>query len=69
MAVPFVDFGRAGNQGEESQQLSSIGLGLTAEHKGFLGELFYGYQLDDIDAKKTGTLQNHGIHLQVRYAL
>ena len=69
MAVPFFDYGRAGNQGEESQQLSSIGLGLTAEHKGFLGELFYGYQLDDIDAKKTGTLQNHGIHLQVRYAL
>jgi len=69
MAVPFVDYGRAGYQGEESQQLSSIGLGLTAEHKGFLGELFYGYQLDDIDAKKTGTLQNHGIHLQVRYAL
>ncbi|HKQ25949.1 MAG TPA: ShlB/FhaC/HecB family hemolysin secretion/activation protein [Burkholderiales bacterium] len=68
MVVPFFDFGGAKNQGEESQQLSSIGLGLTAEHKGFLGELFYGYQLDDIDAKKDGTLQNHGIHLQVRYA-
>lgn len=68
MVVPFFDYGQARNIGEESEQLSSIGLGLTAEHKGFFGELFYGYQLDDIGAKKTGTLQNHGIHFQVRYA-
>jgi hemolysin activation/secretion protein len=69
MVVPFFDIGRARNQGEEGQQLSSIGLGLTAEHKGFSGEVFYGYQLDDIGAKKHGTLQNHGIHFQLRYAL
>ncbi len=68
MVVPFFDIGRARNQGEESEQISSAGLGFTAEHKGFFGEIFYGYQLDDIDAKKHGSLQNHGIHFQVRYA-
>lgn len=68
MVVPFFDIGRARNQGEESEQISSVGLGFTAEHKGFFGEIFYGYQLDDIDAKKHGSLQNHGVHFQVRYA-
>jgi hemolysin activation/secretion protein len=68
MVVPFFDIGRAGNRGEESQQLRSVGLGLTAQQKRFSGELFYGYQLHDIGAKKNGTLQNHGIHFQVQYA-
>ena len=46
----------------------ALALRFTAQHKGFSGELFYGYQLDDVGAKKHGTLQNQGIHFQVQYA-
>ncbi|HZP86228.1 MAG TPA: ShlB/FhaC/HecB family hemolysin secretion/activation protein [Burkholderiales bacterium] len=67
LVAPFLDFGRASDRGEPADSLASLGLGVRGQYEKLEGELFYGLRLMSAPVKTSGDLQDHGIHLQLRY--
>ena len=65
--IPFVDLGGGKNRDAESEQLASAGLGLNWRFARFEGELFYGKRLKTPKVNAQGDLQDHGIHIQLRF--
>ena len=65
--VPFVDAGAAWNRDEDHRRLASAGLGLVLAWADFEGELFYGRRLERRPTDTRGDLQDHGIHIALRY--
>ena len=67
--VPFLDLGRGANRDEPAECLAAVGIGLQGRWHGFEAELFMAKRLKTPSPDSHGNLQDHGIHLQVRYAL
>lgn len=67
--IPFLDGGRARNRGESSDKLGSAGLALDARFGGLGLEFAAAKRLRSVPAASRRTLQDHGVHLQVRYEL
>jgi hemolysin activation/secretion protein len=65
--VPFVDAGAARNRGGDQQRLASAGLGLRARFDGLEAELFVARRLERRPVESQGDLQDHGIHLSMRW--
>ncbi|MBL8326399.1 MAG: ShlB/FhaC/HecB family hemolysin secretion/activation protein [Rubrivivax sp.] len=65
--VPFFDAGVGANQGERSHRLSSAGLGFVLALAEVEGELFAARRLERPPAQTSGDLQDHGIHVALRY--
>jgi hemolysin activation/secretion protein len=65
--VPFVDAGAAWNRDESRRRLASAGLGLVLTLADFEGELYYGRRLERRPTDTRGDLQDHGIHIALRY--
>lgn len=67
--VPFIDAGRARNRGERSDDLGSVGLALEARAGCFGIELAAAKRLRTVPAVARRTLQDRGVHLQLRCEL
>lgn len=67
LLVPFADAGAARNRGSHSQRLASAGLGLRARWDSLEAELFVAHRLERRPVESQGDLQDHGIHLSVRW--
>ncbi len=65
--LPFVDAGSAHNQGGKSQRLASAGLGLRAQFDNIDAEIYVARRLERRPVDTRGDLQDHGIHLSVRW--
>jgi hemolysin activation/secretion protein len=65
--LPFVDAGSAHNQGGKSQRLASAGLGLRAQLDNIDAEIYVARRLERRPVDTRGDLQDHGIHLSVRW--
>lgn len=67
--IPFIDAGRARNRGERSDELSAIGLALDARAGCFGIELAAAKRLRSVPSVVRRTLQDRGVHLQLRCEL
>lgn len=67
--IPFADGGRARNLGEPAASLGSAGLAIDARFGGLGLELAAAKRLRSVPAAARRTLQDRGVHLQVRYEL
>lgn len=67
--IAFLDHGAARIQGETSERLTSVGIGLNARYKGFVGELYLAKKLQKLSDDTGSNLQDKGVHLQIRYDL
>jgi len=65
--IPFVDVGSAHNRDEATSRLASAGLGLQWNIDRFEGEVFVARRIERRAADTHGDLQDHGIHLSLRY--
>lgn len=65
--VPFVDAGSAWNHAEPRRRLASAGLGALAAWGDLELELFVARRLERRDPDTRGDLQDHGIHVLVRW--
>jgi len=67
--IPFYDYGRGKNVGEEAETLSSAGLASRLRWKGFNLDLVFAKRLDHpITVTSNGrTLQDHAVHIQMAY--
>ena len=69
LLAPFVDYGRAWNTSvanPDPQDLASVGVGMIANlWEGSHFEVYWGQQLNRLKFPNGGTLQDHGIHLQL----
>jgi hemolysin activation/secretion protein len=65
--VPFFDYGEGWNTGSPRERLSSLGVGLNYQLRGFYADLYYGKQLIHPEIETSGNLQDDGFHFQVRY--
>lgn len=66
--VPFIDLGRGSNQDEPHSRLASLGIGFQGQWGGLDGEIFFARHLKTPIGQNHKSLQDQGIHLQVRYA-
>lgn len=66
--VPFIDLGSGRNHGETHDRLASTGIGFQGRWGGFDGEIYFARRLKTPATEAHGSLQDRGIHLQVRYA-
>lgn len=66
-AVSFVDAAQGRNVGGPEQRLASAGLGLRAQFDDWEAELFAARRLERRPVDTHGDLQDHGIHLSVRW--
>lgn len=67
--IAFLDHGAARNQGEASERLTSVGVGLNARYQGLVGELYLAKKLQKLPDDRGSNRQDKGIHLQIRYDL
>ena len=67
--IPFIDGGRARNRGEAADDLGSAGLALDARFGAIGVELAAAKRLRSVPAPARRTLQDRGVHLQVRCEL
>lgn len=67
--TPFVDAGSAHNRGEGSSRLASLGLGLQWTYGDLEADVQVAKRLERRAANTRGDLQDHGIHLSLRYRL
>lgn len=65
--VPFVDAGSAWNRGEARRRLASAGAGLQLSWGDVEFELFAAKRLESAPASTRGDIQDHGIHVLLRY--
>lgn len=65
--VPFIDAGMAANEGESARRLSSAGLGVVFALGELEGDLFAARRLERPPVQTSGDLQDHGIHVALRY--
>jgi hemolysin activation/secretion protein len=67
--IPFYDYGRGKNFGEEAETLSSVGLASRLHWKGFNLDLVFAKRLDHpvTVTSNGGTLQDHAVHIQMAY--
>ncbi len=69
LLAPFVDYGRAWNTSVANphpQDLASVGVGMIVNlWEGSHFEVYWGQQLNRLKVPDGGTLQDHGIHLQM----
>jgi hemolysin activation/secretion protein len=67
--IGFVDYGNGWNRGEDSQKLSSAGLGLNWRWQGWSADLYWAKKLSSLPVETSGNLQDKGIHFQISYSL
>ncbi|TRW92859.1 ShlB/FhaC/HecB family hemolysin secretion/activation protein [Candidatus Methylobacter oryzae] len=65
--IPFADYGRAWNHGEQSAELYSVGAGFEWQFKPVSAGLYYGYALNKTQPRQKGDLQDDGLHFQARW--
>ena len=67
--IPFYDFGRGWNNGETAENISSAGLVARMQHKGLSFDLAVARPLIYTAVRNAGngSLQDKGVHLQLRY--
>lgn len=65
--VPFADGGAGWNQAGARQRLASAGLGLQWAWGDLEGDLYVAHRFVRRDPDTRGDLQDHGIHLSLRY--
>ncbi|GMV45020.1 MAG: hypothetical protein AMXMBFR66_04180 [Pseudomonadota bacterium] len=65
--VPFVEGGQAWNRDEPRARLASLGLGLAWSFAELEGELNFARRLESRPVANHGNLQDHGIHLMLRW--
>jgi hemolysin activation/secretion protein len=68
-AGPFLDWGRARNQAEPAERLCALGVALDWRIEGFQLELHAAKRLVTPRAAGGRSLQDKGVHVQVRYEL
>lgn len=68
-SVVFFDHGAGRNKNEDTDRLSSVGIGFTGQYKGFSGELYFAHRLKQLPGDRGSDLQDKGIHFQIRYDL
>ena len=64
---PFVDYGVGWNAGQNKDTLRSFGLGLNATYLALDADLVLARRQNDPPVKSSGTLQDEGVHFQLRY--
>lgn len=65
--LPFVDAGAGHQRGGPQQRLASAGLGLQLNWDALEAELFYARRLQRRPVNTHGDLQDHGLHLSLRW--
>jgi len=65
--TPFLDAGQAWNRGEGRARLAAIGLGLNWTLADLEGEVQFARRLERRPTATHGNLQDHGIHLMLRW--
>jgi hemolysin activation/secretion protein len=65
--IPFMDYGKAWNHGEQSTELYSVGAGFEWQFKPVSVEFFYGYALNKAKPKQKGDLQDNGLHFKAHW--
>ena len=65
--VGFVDAGQGRNVGGPAQRLASVGLGLKGQFDDWEADLYIARRLERRPTDTHGDLQDHGIHLSVRW--
>lgn len=65
--LPFVDAGAGHHRGAPGQRLASAGLGLQLNWDALEAELFYARRLERRPVNTHGDLQDHGLHLSLRW--
>ena len=65
--VPFADLGRAANVGGPAARLAAVGLGLQARIDDIEAEIHFARRLERRPVDTRGDLQDHGIHLSLRW--
>jgi hemolysin activation/secretion protein len=65
--IPFIDLGSAHNRGGERKRLASAGLGLKWTWRELDAELFWAGRLERRPVDTQGDLQDHGIHVSLRW--
>lgn len=67
LLIPFVDAGRAHDRAAPASRLASAGIGLQWRFADLDAELFYARRLEHRTAVAHGDLQDHGIHVSLRW--